>query len=72
MSISVEGDRAIVSAIENVERAINELLQGTQELDRRDHRLMVTLRDKYSLPQRMSNVAQGVSDLLAAFKLHGR
>lgn len=63
-----EEEKRVTAAADHVQRTIDDLLATMQELDRRDHRMMVTMCDKYGIPQRMSNNMQAVSDYTAAVK----
>jgi hypothetical protein len=55
-------------ACSHFDQALNELMAAMQDCDRRDHRLMVTMNQKYGIPQKLGAMAQAVGGIMAALK----
>ena len=56
-------DSELIAAAKTADEALTVLFEAMRDIDRRDHRMMVTLREKYGLPQAMSKLAECNSDL---------
>lgn len=65
-----EREVSLVAACSAVETKIAALAARMQEVDRRDHRLMITLRDKYQVPQAMLEMADAYSALMSSLRAY--
>ncbi len=60
-----ERDARLVAAAKTVQTKLTALAAAMHDADRRDHRLLITLREKYGIPQAMTEMANAYSGLMA-------
>lgn len=53
----------IVAAVKKVDASLTAVAVALQDADRRDPRLVATLRQKYAVPQKLTTVAEDFGDL---------
>lgn len=61
-----EQSAAIEAAAKAYDAALTTVYSTMQEIDKRDHQLMVTLRQRYSLPQQLGALARCSAQLVEA------
>jgi hypothetical protein len=69
MSVPKAQSDSVVAACKNYIQTMNELLAAVQDCDRRDHRLMAVMREKYGIPQKLGAMTQAVGGIMAALDL---